>query len=248
MLTSREHHRKILHALQFIDKEFLIKNHIYFAGGTLISLLNNEFRVSTDIYFITSSDEGYKAIRSLLNKDGNLDNLFKKQLLIDNNIRKDQYAIRTKIIVDDTQIKFEILKDKTINIDNYTLNFNGIPCCTEETLIKLKILANSDRAGIISQQGKDIIDLSILSYNQKKLNNQIKEELSNIISPEEILKSFLKSYRDISKNGNNYFNNLGISIENQRKIKEGLNILKQYFYPHNRRNKCFLDEKKKLKY
>lgn len=248
MITSREHHRKILHILQFIDKEFLIENHIYFAGGTLISLLNNEFRVSTDIDFITSSDEGYRAIRFLLNKDGNLDNLFKKQLLIDNNIRKDQYAIRAKVIVEGTPIKFEILKDKTINIDDYNLNFNGVPCCTEETLIKLKIVANADRAGIVSQQGKDIIDLAMLSYSQKKLDNQIKNELLKIISQEEILKSFLKSYKDITKNGNNYFNNLGISIENQRKIKEGLNILKQYFYPHNKKNKYFLAETKKIKY
>ena len=73
---KKEHHKKIAVILDNINKDFLIENKIFFAGGTYLSLLINEYRNSVDVDFITSNDEGYKILREKIIEDKEWNFLF----------------------------------------------------------------------------------------------------------------------------------------------------------------------------
>ncbi|MGJ0578988.1 nucleotidyl transferase AbiEii/AbiGii toxin family protein [Xenorhabdus bovienii] len=59
-----EHHAKIARILESIDADFIEDAECYFAGGTAIVMLLDEYRESVDIDFLCSSREGYSKLRS----------------------------------------------------------------------------------------------------------------------------------------------------------------------------------------
>ncbi|BAC89565.1 nucleotidyl transferase AbiEii/AbiGii toxin family protein [Gloeobacter violaceus] len=91
--AKRERHRRILEILARLDAEFLARCRALFGGGTLISLLHGEFRLSLDIDFLCSVDEGYRLLRTVIGERG-YRALFasREGVLLHREIRADQYG------------------------------------------------------------------------------------------------------------------------------------------------------------
>ena len=64
-MYSRQHHQKIAHALALLNAPLLRDHDCYFAGGTAIALMFDEYRESVDIDFLVSNLVAYRHLREL---------------------------------------------------------------------------------------------------------------------------------------------------------------------------------------
>ncbi|MEO1295664.1 MAG: nucleotidyl transferase AbiEii/AbiGii toxin family protein [Cyanobacteria bacterium J06636_16] len=62
-MAQRVQHQKILDILGQLDADFLHQCQAYFGGGTLLTLVYDEYRFSQDIDFLCSSTQGYRQLR-----------------------------------------------------------------------------------------------------------------------------------------------------------------------------------------
>src|SRR5690606_21682454 len=119
-----------------------------FGGGTAIVLSCNEYRESVDIDLIISDSSGYRNLRLLLKENG-LKAITRPgmPLTADRELRLDQYGIRTFLLVQDIQIKFEIVFEARISLDkpNDEQKICGVATLTPLDMATTKLLANSDR-------------------------------------------------------------------------------------------------------
>jgi hypothetical protein len=161
-MLKKDHHKRILTLLNKMDAAVLLKNHCYFGGGTAIALQLNEFRLSVDVDLICDSAEGYRAIRGMV-ETNSLGQIFKKDIELAREVRKDQYGIRTAILIDGVPIKFEIVREDRISLSNPEF-VDGIPVplVSKYDLFTLKLLANDDRGLDVSNSSRDLIDLAVM--------------------------------------------------------------------------------------
>lgn len=167
-----EQHQKIIKILDNFNSKFLADCGAYFGGGTYVSLSNNEHRLSKDIDFICSFDEGYRLLRQEISNKG-YDCLFKPNhdLSLPGSIKTDRYGIRFLVVVDSIPIKCEIVAEGRISLDlPEQPNWLPVRCLNQTDLFAEKLLANADRWLDRSVSSRDLIDLAIL-----RLNNPISE-------------------------------------------------------------------------
>jgi hypothetical protein len=173
-LFKRQHHIKIASVLQSLDSDLLNKYSCLFGGGTAIVLCHNEYRESVDIDFLISERTGYQELRNLLLNKG-LSVLTRNNMKLEavRDIRADQYGIRTMLRVGDVEIKFEIIFEARIQLENFETNnlICGVRTLTSLDMATSKLLANSDRWLDDSVFSRDLIDLAMLdlSVETKKL-------------------------------------------------------------------------------
>jgi hypothetical protein len=162
----RAHHQRIATVLSSLNAPLLKKNACYFAGGTAIALRMDEFRESVDVDFMTSDVASYRNLRSLVREGEGLQALradgSKFELASD--IRADQYGIRTRLLVDNTPIKFEIVLEGRITFDTPSTRdvVCGVATLSWVDLAASKILANSDRGLDAATFTRDLIDLAMM--------------------------------------------------------------------------------------
>lgn len=65
-MFKHSHHQKISYILDTLDSELFVKAGAYFDGGTLITLIHDEYRMSKDIDFICPVGEGYRFLRTVV--------------------------------------------------------------------------------------------------------------------------------------------------------------------------------------
>ena len=168
MQFIRDHHQKIAHVLSALNHEKLSNAHCYFGGGTAIALKYGEYRESVDIDFMVSDIDGYRQLRSDATDPGGLVNLFSNtgQIDINQEVRADQYGIRSVVTFMGSQIRFEIVLEGRISFDQPSDadNIYGVQCLTVTDLIASKLLANSDRWGDTSVFSRDLIDLVMMKF------------------------------------------------------------------------------------
>lgn len=171
-LFKREHHNRIATVLHSLNVELLADNKCFFGGGTAIVLIRNEYRESIDIDFLVSDLSGYQKLRSLLKSEG-INGLTKPnmQLYATREIKADQYGLRTMLLIDETEIKFEIIFEGRVDLTTHTSD-NFI--CGVQTLSVLdmavgKLLSNSDRWSDDSVFSRDLIDLAMLNLSKKQI-------------------------------------------------------------------------------
>lgn len=63
-MFKRSHHQRIQKLLLSFNSDLLQETECFFAGGTAIVLLLDEYRESVDVDFLCSSKEGYKKLRN----------------------------------------------------------------------------------------------------------------------------------------------------------------------------------------
>ena len=120
-MFSRPHHQKIAHVLGLLNAPLLVDHECYFAGGTVIALMLDEYRESVNIDFLVSNLVAYRHLRELATNPDGIANLFSseaKQTVGFGGVRADQNGIRTTIIVMGQQIKFEIVLEARLNLQN----------------------------------------------------------------------------------------------------------------------------------
>ncbi len=177
-MFNREHHQKIAIILTSLDAELLRANGCYFGGGTAITLRYGEYRESADLDFLISDLPSYRHLRQLLTGPGQFASILQTQQApfpLLSNIRADQYGIRTMLSVTGTPIKFEIVLESRISLDQPGPNDTvcGITTLACGDMVASKLLANSDRWRDESTFSRDLIDLAMMTPPRKLMSHAI---------------------------------------------------------------------------
>lgn len=162
-MFERDFHQKIYTVLSHLDAPFLANCRAYFGGGTLVSLRHGEYRLSQDIDFMCPIGLGYRHLRQGIIDEG-YKAIFRRfdQILLPREIQANQYGIRFPVIVDKTQIKFEIVVEGYIQFGSPDYpSWLPVACLNNTDSFAEKLLANADRWVDRRKDSRDIIDLSM---------------------------------------------------------------------------------------
>lgn len=160
-MYRRPHHQRVFKLLQTLNGSLLEQAECYFGGGTAIVLSLDEYRESVDVDLMCASAEGYRILRNIAYDQG-LAGFFTttpKQL---RELKADRYGIRTFVEVDNTPIKFEIIREDRIPLSGAINQLWGIPELCRTDMYAEKLLANTDRYADISTASRDILDLALM--------------------------------------------------------------------------------------
>ena len=162
---SRPHHRRIAQVLRMLDAPLLRDCRCYFGGGTAIVLRHGEYRESVDIDFIVSDRAGFRELRQRCRQ--NLQRILHAEqaaALQHGAVRTDQYGIRTRLWLDDLAIKFEIVSEGRIELEQPADGdeIAGIATLSRLDMLSTKLLANSDRWADRGVFSRDLIDLAMM--------------------------------------------------------------------------------------
>jgi hypothetical protein len=117
---------------------------------------------------MVSDIHGYRQLRSDATDPGGLANIFSTLSQIDTSqeVRADQYGIRSAVKVMGSSIRFEIVLEGRITFDQPgdADKIHGVQCLNVADLIASKLLANSDRWGDASVFSRDLIDLVMMKF------------------------------------------------------------------------------------
>jgi hypothetical protein len=225
-MFDHDHHQKILHILQSLNASIFEEAGAYFGGGTLITLLYDEYRWSKDIDFICPVGPGYRRLREIVAAG-----MFKPailfnttdQLKLPRDLSADQYGVRFPVILDDVPIKFEIVAEARIAL-NAPEYFDKIPvpCLGFEDQCTEKLLANADRWLDTSIESRDLIDLAVLRLQKPILQTAIsKAEAAYPVMPD--LEKAMKKFQGSAEYRNKCFK--ALEIENPSFILDGIDLL-----------------------
>ncbi|MBY0244111.1 MAG: nucleotidyl transferase AbiEii/AbiGii toxin family protein [Sphingobacteriaceae bacterium] len=160
-MYNRPRHQAIDKILKSFNSAALRNANCYFAGGTAISLLLDEFRESVDIDFLCSSAEGYRFIRNVVSSNS-LGELVSEPIKYLREIRTDRDKVSTFVESDGIPVKIEIVREGRIEIHGEYDNKMMIPLLSKEDLFAQKLLANADRGLDRQSKSRDIIDISAM--------------------------------------------------------------------------------------
>jgi len=166
MTFTREKHRVIAVVLGCLDASVLRETCCYFAGGTAISMRFGEYRESVDIDFIVADPDSYRTLRSACRGPNGFSalTLSGQRVIEAGDLRIDQYGIRAQLWVAGLAVKFEIVREGRITLDEpgHADHVLGIATASVPDLVATKFLANSDRWADRSVFSRDIIDLAMM--------------------------------------------------------------------------------------
>jgi hypothetical protein len=171
---ERPHHRRIAQVLQALDGDRLRGLRCWFGGGTAIALRHGEYRESIDIDFLVSDPDGYRELRQLLAGADSIAGLLRADapaIRLARDIRADQYGIRTRLVVRNVEIKFEIVREARIALAEPGRSdvVCGISTLATTDLAASKLLANSDSWRDDSAYSRDAIDLAMMDLPPRRL-------------------------------------------------------------------------------
>ena len=175
---KRPHHQKIAQVLQALNGPLLKDHECYFAGGTAMALRYGEYRESVDIDFLISNLMHYRSLRELLTGPKGISAIVYpdgQPLQQVGDIRADQYGIRTKVLVGDSAIKFEIVLEGRIGLatPGATDEICGITTLCPLDMATSKLLANADRWRDDGVFSRDIIDLAMMNPSLPLLRDAV---------------------------------------------------------------------------
>ena len=167
-LFERPHHQRIAQLLLALDADLFRANHCLFGGGTEIVLSYGEYRESLDVDFLVSDLEGYRRLRQLARESEGVFPFLREGVVpfsLDTDIRSDQYGIRTMVNVLGTPVKFEIVLEGRIELDEFREEGHlcGVSTLSIVDMAASKLLANSDRWLDASVFCRDLLDLAMMA-------------------------------------------------------------------------------------
>lgn len=170
---TRLHHQAIAQVLRALDGDLLRKHTCFFGGGTAIAMRYGEFRESVDMDFLVSSKSAYRDLRQLASSG--LEPLFSDHTLPFQplrQVRTDQYGIRTLLEVVGHEIKFEVIREARIDLDEPGPDDTvcGIATLSPPDMAASKLLANSDRWNDDGAFNRDLIDLAMMQPDKRLLD------------------------------------------------------------------------------
>lgn len=170
---KRQHHNLIDQVLRSLNSELLAIHECYFAGGTAIALKYDEFRESVDIDFLVSNPESYSKLRNVLFGKGLSPIVETGYVLQHTEVRSDRYGIRTSILLENTQIKFEIVPIDLLQLDRpkATDVISSVMSITDTDMIATKLIANAFRGSDKAYYNRDLLDIVFMNPVAKLLQN-----------------------------------------------------------------------------
>lgn len=217
-------HQKIHQILQSLDAGFLTESCTYFGGGTLLTLLYNEYRWSKDIDFLCSSKDGYRLLRTNLREKGH-GAIFKDQqnIRFPRDIKIDRDKITFAVELDDLIVKFEIILEARIQLGSPTFHdWVNVPCLSFEDSCTEKLLANSDRWIDKAIESRDLIDLAILR-NQAPIPFSSYEHAESAYPVTSELKSAIRYFQENNEYRQRCLN--ALQIANFPTLIDGIDLL-----------------------
>ena len=125
-----------------------------------------------DIDFLISNQAGFRDLRMGLMGERGISSVLRPgcSLSLAREIRADQYGIRTMLTVGEVEIKFEIVLEGRITLEQPgpTDNICGVATLTSLDMGATMVLANSDRWTDDSVYSRDLIDLAMLKLPKQK--------------------------------------------------------------------------------
>lgn len=153
--------------LQALDGSTLVAHHCLFGGGTAMALRYGEYRESVDIDFLVSEATGYRALRQLLTSPHGVAPLLRPGMALEQvrEVRADQYGIRTLVRAGNEAIKFEIVQEARITLEQPGPGdmLCGVATLTPVDMAAGKLLANADRWADGAVFSRDLIDLAMMA-------------------------------------------------------------------------------------
>lgn len=178
-MFERPHHQRIAQVLLALNGALLREHSCLFGGGTAVALRYGEYRESVDIDFLVSDVACYRRLRLLMTESPRGMTAILRQnvrsLTQVNEVRADQYGIRTMLQVADRQIKFEIILEGRIKLDppGEDDEICSIATLSPLDMISSKLLANSDRWADDGIFSRDLIDLAMMQPSVKLLHRAV---------------------------------------------------------------------------
>lgn len=165
-MYERPLHRTIARILPAFNASALRAWECYFAGGTRIALELREFRQSRDIDFLCSAAEGYANMRLAVREQGYaalFDGVEAAGMAFPREIRSDQYGIRFPVVVGNTRVKVELVREARFELSSpVEPGWSPVSCISPVDCFTSKLLANSDRWADRDSLSRDLLDLAAL--------------------------------------------------------------------------------------
>ena len=229
-MFDHPYHQKIHLILDSLNASIFHEVGAYFGGGTLVTLLFNEYRWSKDIDFICPVGPGYRRLRELLGQSGNNQSTFFRKtdsIEFPRHLAADQYGVRFLVVADGAPIKFEIVAENRIQLERHDeFDWTSLPCLSEVDRFAEKLLANADRWNDESIESRDLIDLAVMRANGNipKQSIEKSESAYPVIDP---LEKALRKFRLSERYRNKCFD--ALQIENRDSILQGIELLAEDF-------------------
>lgn len=171
-------HNEVAEILHHLDTDFLARNQVLFAGGTVMAMTMGEYRRSDDIDFLVrAGSPGLKNLRE------NLQTSY-AALFTDlpphirlGTFKRNQYGFQGSISVNgQVPIKLEIFIESRITELRPAEYLDGIPvpCLNRADMAVQKLLANGDRYADRHIAHRDLYDLAMLVHAGVDLPAEIK--------------------------------------------------------------------------
>jgi hypothetical protein len=126
---------------------------------------------------VVADRDGYRALRDRVTGPDGLRAIARYPELLQpaRELRADQYGPRTRVRVDDVEIKFEIVFEARIALEQpgEADRVCGVAALTPLDLAASKLLANSDRCACDPVFSRDLIDLAMMAPPRALLNRAI---------------------------------------------------------------------------
>ena len=167
-MFERTHHRAIARVLHALDGPLLRERQCLFGGGTAMALRYGEYRESMDIDFLVSDLPGYRELRQALTGKSGIAAITRagaQPLVQIGELRADQYGLRTRVQVDDAQIKLEVVFGARMTLlpPGEADEVCGVATLQPLDMAVGKLLANADRWLDDSVFSRDVIDLAMMN-------------------------------------------------------------------------------------
>lgn len=217
-------HRAVLRILEQLDARFLLESGAYFGGGTLITLMLGEYRLSHDIDFVCSIHSGYRTLRNAI-ADRGYQALFLRRdgIALPREPRTDQYGIRFPVETEDGLIKFEMIAEGRILLDSpQQPAWCPVACLSTIDAFAEKLLANADRWADGSVASRDLIDLCFMRLTSPIPDASI-SKAENAYSVLPSLKKAMTRFQEQPEVRERCFTVLGIT--NRSAAIDGLDLL-----------------------
>lgn len=165
-MFDRPHHQRIARLLARIDAAVLDRHACWFGGGTAIALRYGEYRESIDVDFLVCDADAFRGLRRLILEEGlvGITRPGAPALERSTDLRSDADGIRTRVVQDGVEIKFEIVREGRIGFETPGINDKvcGLSSLTPVDLAASKLLAHVDRGLDDSTFNRDLIDLAMM--------------------------------------------------------------------------------------
>lgn len=161
-MFERPVHQRVMTVLSAMDADLLAGASCWFGGGTAIVLQLGEYRESRDMDFMVSNPAGYRLLRDSL-RSGGLESIVGRDVQVIREARADRDAIRAVLGVNDVPVRFEIVVEGRIDLDQgERIPSIPVPCLSRKDMFAEKLLANADRFADKGVFSRDIIDLIMM--------------------------------------------------------------------------------------